>query len=257
MLSGVGIAADLKKIGVPLVADLPVGKVLRDSFVAPIEFETKIPPSPFGTNTAFNRLSYLVSRQGPLGIPRAQAIATKGQDEVGTEEGSPSVHVRLVSDAANGRLLLEPTLVNPQGHGSVSLISSNPFDPPLVSLDPSAVDDDIAALVEGVVMGDSLVKKASLRSLIGSHASQQALCPNPKNGVCKQYDVRHMASTAQRRASSACVGSVVDERLKVIGGIAKLRVVDTAAAAVGCGEEDEWCSEAIAQGAAHLIASEN
>jgi len=198
-----------------------------------------------------------VTRQGPLGAPRAQAIASKGQDTLDGETVPPCVHVRLVQDIAKGRVLLEPTLVNPQGHGSLSLSSSDPFDPPLVHLNPSAIDDDVAALVEGVVMGDTLVKQPSLRSMIGSHASPHTLCPNPVNGVCKQYDVRHMASPAQRRASTASFGSVVDERLKVVGGVTKLRVVDTAAAAVGCGEEDEWCSEAIALGAAQLIASEN
>lgn len=42
------------------------------------------------------------------------------------------------------------------------------------------------------------------------------------------------------------MGRVVDESLRVMGGVRGLRVVDTAAALTSCGGSDEWCSAAIA-----------
>jgi hypothetical protein len=43
------------------------------------------------------------------------------------------------------------------------------------------------------------------------------------------------------------MGRVVDESLRVMGGVRGLRVVDTAAALSSCGGSDEWCSAAIAE----------
>ena len=94
---------------------------------------------------------------------------------------------------------------------------------------------------------------SSMRHLLGPRADKGKVCASPVQGACKQYDVRHMARAANRRAGTAAIGEVVDEGL-MIKGVKGLRVVDMAAAGVSCGDADEWCGGVIATRAAEMVA---
>src|SRR5262249_12355590 len=67
MLSGIGPAAHLRSIEIPVAVDLPgVGQNLQDHLIIPVAYECTQPISLASAETLLNLLTYLLFRRGPF-----------------------------------------------------------------------------------------------------------------------------------------------------------------------------------------------
>ncbi|KAB7495747.1 Glucose dehydrogenase [FAD, quinone] [Armadillidium nasatum] len=103
MLSGIGPKNELKKLGIPLIKDLPVGFNLQDHYALPLVFLTDKPITytPSRYNTILTNMSYDIYRSGPLSVPfgieATGFISTKYQDP---KLDFPDIQLFLVSASA-------------------------------------------------------------------------------------------------------------------------------------------------------------
>src|SRR5712692_7971124 len=165
LLSGIGPAAHLHGLGIPVTLDLPgVGQNLQDHLATGVIYACTKPVSLASAQTLAHVLSYLLLKRGPLTSNVAEAGAFL---KTRCEAPAPDVQVAFVPvDAVeHGLIRLEGhhftiglTRLRPQSRGSVSLRSPDPLEPPAIQPGYLTSESDLQALVEGV----SLCRKVAL-----------------------------------------------------------------------------------------------
>jgi len=182
MLSGVGPAEHLTKIGVPVVSDLPVGYNLQDhvsmaGLVFLVNQSVTIIESRYRNPKYL--LQYAVSGQGPFTIPGgAEALAFTATRHATNGSVAPDMELVFGPGALTGdtggslrRLLgmndtfydnvygkyrehdawgLVPILLRPLSRGRVKLRSANPFHAPLFYAGYLTDKRDRETLIEGI-----------------------------------------------------------------------------------------------------------
>ena len=163
LLSGIGPREDLARLGIPLVADLPVGQNMRSHVgTGEVAFTLREPvafnPLRIYTNP-LNILSYL-NRQGPLAA--VSGFEGMGMYRTGLDPDSSYPDIQLymltVTPGVDGGLVyrrslnfddqtfskwkplsfkdgfnIVPVLSHPKSRGSVKLRSRDPEDPPIIN----------------------------------------------------------------------------------------------------------------------------
>ena len=204
--SGVGPAAHLQQLGIPLVADLPgVGKNLR----------------------CHPGVSVLV-RGGDLyrfspDEPRLQTLLTF------TAPGSGSRNDMMMSVAPSaGRFTVGVSVRLPASAGSLMLRSSKPADPPRIDYGYLALDD-LARLRAGLVQVESLLSEPAMLGLagdiiepvIGAGHFESEL----EDWILSRLGTAHHACGTCKLGSPGDPETVVDDRCRVVG-VEGLRVID-------------------------------
>nr|BAJ97253.1 predicted protein [Hordeum vulgare subsp. vulgare] len=266
MLSGVGPREELEKHGIAVVADLPVGRNLQDHLFVPVPYKCNIDTySEKAIGTLPNLFNYLVNKKGPLssnGLECTAFTQTGVRKDLG---GAPDLQMHAFSafgtyrdlknfgskeefiaedlkkGAQHNGLTYLPVLLHPRSIGTITLRSSNAFDAPVI--DPRYLEhpDDVKVLVEGVKLAERMTK-SPVYSAAGVELKAYVDCPeNPVRKLCPheigsdqyyEWTVRHSASTVYHPVGTCKMGrasdpsAVVDARLRVLGGVSKLRVVD-------------------------------
>ncbi|MDH7795989.1 MULTISPECIES: GMC family oxidoreductase N-terminal domain-containing protein [unclassified Beijerinckia] len=239
MISGIGDAAELKKVGIEPVHHLPgVGRNLQDHPTAWVEYEDIS-----GKSAALNAktipryaaavFSYVFARRGPLtsnGVEAGGFLRTRSNFD------RPDVqYVFMPARRAPGQFLprehgftLMPILLRPQSRGSVSLVSSRPEDKP--KLEPNFLDNavDVDTMVRGTLLARQLVEASAFAPFRGREL-------NPGREVQSHRDMedflRSTITTAYhpvgtcKMAPASDPNAVVDEKLRV-RGIEGLRIAD-------------------------------
>ncbi|XP_042911349.1 glucose dehydrogenase [FAD, quinone] isoform X1 [Parasteatoda tepidariorum] len=259
MLSGIGPKEELKKHGIPLVADLPVGKNLQDhcSALNLYTLDSSIPPFPelISSNRSFQQ--YINNRTGPLSSleglvataflnngyirpkfdnPNYQLYITAADAKSLKQLGLTDEAYRQTYQPYEGRsvYLCDSEVLQPKSRGTVTLQSADPHKPPLIDPNYFAVSEDLEDIVEGIKTCQRLSETQAMKS-IGAKPLDTVYpgCEKFQKYSDDYYrcHARSAQLTQSHEVGTAKMGhpndptTVVDPELRV-KGIKGLRVVD-------------------------------
>ena len=163
MLSGIGPAAHLQDLGIPVVKDLPgVGSNLQEhvgSHVVGEVNQTTLNSDLSPLRMLAHGLNFLINGRGPLtsSIGHAQAFVRTRADLP-----APNIQLQFAPLAFDlddrGRLVLRKApsintavaVMRPKSRGTIRLRSADPGDPPVITHQLLGDPDDMEQLVEGM-----------------------------------------------------------------------------------------------------------
>jgi len=239
LLSGIGPAEQLRRLGVPVVLDLPgVGENLQDHLFMGVQWRARAGTAPHYT---FPRSlawlgRYVLRGTGPLDAP---PVRTGGF--VRTTPGLPrpdlQFHVspwggftrnwdRRPQPETGAFLTIVPTLMYPKSRGVVRLASADPRVPP--SIDPRYLSEreDLAQLITGVKLAREIASAKPLAAILG-----EEVAPGPAARSDEQVgaSIRRLVNTCFHPVGTCRMGNderaVVDPELR-LRGLAGLRIAD-------------------------------
>ncbi len=213
--SGIGPAAELEALGIPVVQDAPgVGKNLHDHLLSPVIFTTSRevgPPTPGVSVTQ----THLFWRSRPeLDEPDTQPI-----------HFSVPMWGELEPRGDDGFTLMAG-IVTPHSRGALTLSGPDLSDAPLIDLAALADDRDVAALAASVRQ----CRRIGAQPALAGEWGATEVYPGPEVADADVEDwVRRTAITYHHQVGTCRMGTdadaVVDPRLRV-RGIEGLRVID-------------------------------
>ncbi|HEY8022806.1 MAG TPA: GMC family oxidoreductase N-terminal domain-containing protein [Thermoanaerobaculia bacterium] len=248
LLSGIGPAAELARLGIPLVRNLPgVGRNLQDHAIVGVGYR------------------YAAGRQSEPPAAGAAEGALFLRSRPGLSAAAPDLqihfaHWALLDPAYPESPLpppagfsLIPTLIKPQSRGRVTLRSADPAAPPSIHAGYLDCPSDLAALVEGVRIARRIAAADALDAWRG-----EEIAPGPEVTTGSQLAefVRLAAAGLFHPAGTCKMGydrlAVVDPQLRV-HGIERLRVVDASVMPTVTSGNTHAPTVMIAEKAADLI----
>jgi choline dehydrogenase len=254
LLSGIGPAAQLEALGIPVISDLPgVGGNLQDHLAVVIPYFSTRPVSLAGIETLPNLLKFLIGGNGPLTSNIAEAGAFV-KSQPGLPECDVQFHFAPVHYVDHGfakpgghGFSLGPTLLTPRSRGRITLRTRDPFEAPVI--DPAYLSDpaDLAPLAHGVELARRIAESKALGPFRGASVFEQ---DDPETYV------RAHAETIYHPVGTCKMGqdpdSVVNARLEV-QGVTGLRVVDASVMPVIVGGNTQAATMIVAEKAARII----
>ena len=221
MLSGVGEASALKKLGIAPVVDLPgVGRGFQDHVhVSGLVYQYK---------------GAFPDRRGDSNAVEAEVNLSSGVDGHGTDivlvleqlpNASPELAARFGGPLENS-FTISPSLVQPTSRGQVSLASADWRVPPVVEANLLGTDRDLEATLRAVEAGRDLVSQTAFDGI-----REAELIPGPAAKTRQDLVdfVRTGALSFGHPVGTARMGggpdAVVDSELRV-HGVRGLRVAD-------------------------------
>lgn len=237
MLSGIGAAEELRRLGIDPIVDLPgVGQNLQDHVCANVHVQTRGRISYDGQDrfpwSIPHGLQWLLFRSGP-----AASVIVEGACFVQTPgESRPNlqIHVAPATVVRGGQFQIDghgftvnSTFLRPRSRGTVRLRSSNPADEPLI--DPSYLADpyDRQMATASVRTIRKILSQPAIAPLIDHERLPGA--PAESDEAIMNY-VRQFACCDYHPVGTCKMGSdrlaVVDPNLRV-HGLTGLRVVDS------------------------------
>ncbi|MCX4547149.1 GMC family oxidoreductase N-terminal domain-containing protein [Streptomyces sp. NBC_01565] len=254
LLSGVGPAADLAALGIPVAVDLPgVGSNLHDHVQVSLTYDTA-EGHPVADFSNLGEAGGFVCLDGASG--------TSGTPEV---PDAPEVQLSFapMKDLNNAARLghgftLGPGVTRPLSRGRLALASADPDEHPLI--DPAYLTHptDLDVLVEGVRIArdiaatDPLASLTSGRAPLGATATRRELEGFVRANAQTQF---HPVGTC-RMGLAGDPGSVVDPRLRV-RGTSGLRVADASVIPNMITGNIHAAVAAVAERAARFIQEDN
>jgi choline dehydrogenase len=248
MLSGIGPAAELQRLGIPVLHDLPgVGQNLQDHIDHIQSYKTSSSKDTFGLSIGGSvRLTgamadWRFNRQGVITSNFAEVGAfLKSSPELDRPDLQMVFVVAVVDD--HGRKMhmghgysCHIELLNPRSRGTVKLASRDPHAAPII--DPNFLDDDhdLEVMVKGVQRQMDILEASPFDPYRGK--MNYAVGRNDVKAIAQ--DIRSRADTQYHPACTCKMGpdsdpmAVVDERLRV-RGVEGLRIVDASIMPVVC-----------------------
>jgi choline dehydrogenase len=221
MLSGIGNADELKRLGLPTVANLRgVGQNLQDhTLLAGVifKYKGKMPDRPADSDAV-----------------EAQAYLSSGVDDHPTDISLVLEQLPLATPEAAARFgaapkegfTIAPALVQPTARGQVRLQSTNWKDAPIVEANHLGTDHDLAAIVKAI----ELARELGAQKAFDDFREVEAI-PGPR--IKDRSDLEDLARTAAgsfgHAVGTAKIGNdpdaVVDSELRV-HGVRGLRIAD-------------------------------
>jgi choline dehydrogenase len=219
MLSGVGEAQALRRLGIDVVENLPgVGENLQDHVLVSgvvFKYNGKMPDRPADSN-AVEAEAYLSSgHSDDVDISLVLHQLPVVTPEVASRFGAPPPDAFTIA----------PALVQPTSKGSVRLASDNFRDAAVIDGNYLGTDHDFAAVVRAIEAAREIGNQHAFDSL-----RESELIPGPKAGAEDIRELARLASASFGHAVGTCkMGvdtlAVVDPELRV-HGILGLRVAD-------------------------------
>jgi choline dehydrogenase len=151
MRSGVGPEKELAALGIPLVADLPVGEQIVDQ--------------PFFYN-AYAVNPDTIGRQTPV---IAVKVWTKSSF---AKKGELDLHITAThafppdQSPTHAGFVFSVALVTPKSRGTVKLASKDPLAAPIIDLNFLAVEEDRKRMLEGAKLARKMSKSAQFKDMI-------------------------------------------------------------------------------------------
>lgn len=238
LLSGLGPAAHLADLGIPVVHDLPgVGENLQDHYGAILNYRSRLPLTVNDIMLSKLRmlkagLQYILARRGPLTISAAQVGAfARSRPDLATPDlqflfqtfshGDYDAGLHPFSGFANVVCPLRP-----QSRGRLRLRADAPSAMPVMQPNYLSAEHDRRVLVEGV----KLARRVAATGPIAGHIVEE-FDPGPQVrsedeilAYCREtgLSIAHQVGTCKMGTDPM---AVVDPQLRV-HGVAGLRVVD-------------------------------
>jgi choline dehydrogenase len=215
MLSGIGPAEELARVGLDVAVDLPgVGENLHDHVLSPVVCSSARPVPPVVPGTTPLHVHLFARSNGDLPAPDTQPLLFHVPAYLPGMEGPP-----------DGFTLLG-ALIRPQSRGRLTLTSADPDASPSIDPDYLVEEADVDALVWSLEQVREISRAGALAEWYG-----EELYPGP--GVTTGNDlrnyVRDTAITYHHQVGTCRMGvdelAVVDPQLRV-RGIEGLRVAD-------------------------------
>ncbi len=215
MLSGIGPADELRRLGIEPLVDLPgVGENLHDHVLCPIILPARrrVPPPAPGQQALQGQLFWRT--RSDLARPDQQPLF---------------IHLPLYAEGMQGPpegVTLLGGLIRPVSRGSIRLTSADPGDPLLIDPAYLASDEDLAALAASVELCREIGRQPALTEWM-----RKELYPGKDvaNGEALREYVRQNAITYHHQVGTCKMGvdelAVVDPELRV-RGLEGLRVAD-------------------------------
>ncbi|XP_075557044.1 glucose dehydrogenase [FAD, quinone]-like isoform X1 [Dermacentor variabilis] len=258
LLSGVGPRQDLETLKIPVVADLPVGRGLQDHVV----FTGLVVTTPKDEVGVFNISAiqqYAYNRTGVLAIPGGTEVIlfTSSQHRRGADD-FPDIQT-VLTDLFPGDMPPRPpqvsqevyeryyrpmegkkgfmatlVMIQPKSRGTVTLNATNPSDQPLIDPRFLSQAEDVKRTVKGIMKIRKLLQADGLRN-IGAKLWDVPYPPCLRAGsvwsaAYLDCFLRQTGFPAMHVCCTCAMGNhslaVVDERLRVKGGVTGLRVAD-------------------------------
>jgi choline dehydrogenase len=244
MLSGIGDAAALKRLGIASVIDAPqVGRNLQDHIAVSYFYKTRTPTLNDLLHPLIGKmwagLRYMADRNGPLSLSVNQSGGF-----VRSDPARPNVNLQLyfspvsyTKTPLSDRKLLNPDPFSafllshnpcrPTSRGHLELRSSDPHEHPAIHPNYLATQADI----DDVLAGNRLLRQIAATRPLADIITEEIIPGSQISGdEALLADFRARADTVYHPTSSCMMGpdpatSVVDPRLRV-HGIAGLRVID-------------------------------
>ena len=245
MLSGIGPAEHLRGLQIPVRVDLGgVGRNLQDHCGSPLVLEGNAPGNGYfrqdrGWRLAWNLLEYGMFRRGRLTTVGGEATSFH---VVSPSSGAATVQIYCVpalgyantgADAVpfGDGIKLHVTLLRPHSHGSVTLRSADPADPPVI--DPNYLGNavDLQHLLGGMRVAREIAAAAPLRQSLSGELLPGA---GARGDAELAAYIRKTLRTDWHPVGTCRMGrdddpmSVVDPHLRVLG-VQGLRVIDASA----------------------------
>jgi choline dehydrogenase len=233
LLSGVGPAAHLAALDIPVVVDLPgVGANLQDHLGAVLNYECTEPITLATATSAAALLEYQHFRKGPLSSNVAEAgayVTTRPEVPI------PDLQVFFVPTWFMEHGFIQPeghgiafmaVHVSPESRGRVRLRSRDPLEAPLIQANYLATAADMQVLVDGVTFLRSLADTKAFGPFVGREIWPGSQAQSAED--MREF-IRTRAETAYHPVGTCKMGvdamAVVDPQLRV-HGTQGLRVVD-------------------------------
>jgi choline dehydrogenase len=204
MRSGVGPAAHLRDLGIPVLADLPgVGSNLADH-----------PAVSVATGWA-----------GTASGARLHTLTTMRSSRARSDE-APDVAIWIADPAGDDPgFEIDALLMKPDSRGTVRLRSPDPTAPPRISLPVVSEVRDIDRLVEAYRMCHEVANRPEIRRLVSGSAPVAPTADEDlrRTVLAESYSVPHVVGTC--RMGPGDDGDVVDATARV-HGVEGLSVID-------------------------------
>jgi choline dehydrogenase len=233
LLSGVGDAAHLRDLDIPVVRELPgVGRNLRDHLLYLVNFQCKQPVTLAGAETVGSLARFLLLKRGLLTSNVAEAggfLKVLPDSPVPDLQYhfAPTYFVNHGFDNPPGHgFCIGATLVWPRSVGALRLRAPDPQVAPVLEPAYLSNEEDLSILVEGAKLARRLASAPSLRAYV---EAEHLPGPSVKDDTALKESIRQYVQTIYHPAGTCKMGSdalaVVDDRLRV-RGVDGLRVAD-------------------------------
>lgn len=226
LLSGIGPAEELEFGGIPVLADLPVGRGLQDHIATWITYTTD-QPSLLTAETEENGILLQTEGRGPLTSNFAESggfIRTRPELE------APDVQLHVIPilfpEAGTGEILVDgwavsACLLRPASSGVVKLRSLVPSAKPRILHNYLSAEEDRRALMDGVRKCLEIAGQPAMQAVTTGDYG----VPAGDDDASLMAHIERNSTTIYHPVGTCAMGQVVDAQLRVIG-VEGLRVVD-------------------------------
>jgi choline dehydrogenase-like flavoprotein len=226
LLSGIGPAEDLRRMGIEVRADLPVGENLLDHPVVLMSWLTRV-RGIFSQLTPENRELWERERRGPFAsnLPEVGGFLSTRPDlpgpDVQLHAGVSTYHHNGLGTPFADGCSFGPNLAKPTSVGKLSLRSPMPTAKPRILHNFLMTGEDREAMVAGMRICLDIAGQPAMRDAI---ERPHAVPASTSEEDIMEF-VRANAQTNYHCVGTCALGSVVDPELRV-QGVEGLRVVD-------------------------------
>ncbi len=263
-LSGIGPAAHLNAVGVPVVLDHPgVGSNLQDHLdlfviaecTGPHTYDRFAKPH----LSALAGLQYMLTRRGPVA---SSLFETGGFWYADPDARSPDIQLHLglgsgieagVTAMPQGGVTLNSAYLRPRSRGTVRLASADPMAAPLIDPNYWADPHDREMSIRGLKLAREIMAQEALRPYVLAERLPGPEVRSEEDYIayaCRHSKTDHHPAGTCRMGADA--GAVVDPALR-FNGIDGLRVVDASVMPQVVSSNTNAATIMIAEKAADLI----
>ena len=268
--SGIGAAAHLNKLGIPVLADLPgVGENLQDHLQLRMVYKVNgIKTLNTKANSLFGKLmiglEYLLKRSGPMSMAPSQlgafAYSSPAQKSANVEYHVQPLSLERFGEDLHSFNAFTASVCNlrPTSRGSVHIASTDPEAPPIINPNYLSTDEDRKVAAESLRLTRKIVEQAALASYSPEEYKPGKQYQSDDELVKAAGDIGttifHPVGTCKMGRADDPM-AVLDSELRV-RGIGHLRVVDASAMPTITSGNTAAPTMMIAERAAELLTRE-
>lgn len=224
LLSGVGPAAELEELGIPVVLDLPgVGRNLQEHPRVAVTWSSLRPLGLTEAEQVQAEREYEEHRTGPLA---SNGVGAGAFVRLAPDSPAPDLQIMATGNPAARQYSIHAVLTHPRSRGSLRLRTADPADPPLLQPLYLSEDQDLDDLVAGLRIVRRIGEADALAPYRGRQVGpgDQGWGDEALRDYVRQNTVTffHPVGTCRMGADE---GAVVDAELRV-RGLQGLRVID-------------------------------